>query len=154
MIGIVIVAHAPLATALLGCAEHVFGAVPDVTPLDVPSRADATEWAGTIQQAIVRADQGNGVLVLTDLFGATPSNLAIRASGATPALGTRSVVVAGVNAPMLMRAITYRHMALDEVVQRALSGGTQGVLKVGTTAPQNQLLKKNDDGLARYQHQQ
>ena len=154
MIGIVIVAHAPLATALLGCAEHVFGAVPDVTPLDVPPRADAVEWAQTIQQAIARADQGDGVLVLTDLFGATPSNLATRASGAAMTAGTRSVVVAGANAPMLMRAITYRHMALDEVVQRALSGGTQGVLKVGTTAPQNQLLKKNDDGLARYQHQQ
>lgn len=154
MIGLVIVAHAPVATALLACVEHVFGAAPDVVALDIPPKADATPTIELIAAAARKADRGDGVLMLTDLFGATPANLCNKAIAPLGQAGVRCVLLAGANAPMLLRAVTYRHLPLDEVVQRALSGGTQGVMRVGSSAPQNQQLKKGEDALARYQHQQ
>jgi PTS system ascorbate-specific IIA component len=68
-------------------------------------------------------DEGNGVLVLTDMLGATPSNIAARL--AAPG---RVAVVAGVNLPMLVRALTYRAQPLAVVVEKAISGGREGVL--------------------------
>lgn len=151
MIGFVIVAHAPLASAMLACAEHVFGAVPDAYAYDVPPREDVTQSFNALAKLVARADRGDGVLVMADLFGATPSNVAARVAAVSTA---RCVVLAGVNAPMLLRALTYRHLLLDDVVQRALSGATQGVLRIGSTPQQNQQIKKTDDALARYHHQQ
>ncbi|OIQ69962.1 PTS system fructose IIA component [mine drainage metagenome] len=78
-------------------------------------------------------------LVLTDLFGATPCNVAQKLID-----GINSRLIAGVNLPMLLRAVTYRNEALDALVARAMAGATQGVMHVAVTAPQNQTLKTND----------
>ena len=78
------------------------------------------------------------VLVLTDVFGATPCNVAQKLVD-----GVNSKLIAGVNLPMLLRTVTYRHESLDSLVAR-LAGGTQGVMQVAMTAPQNQATKKND----------
>jgi PTS system ascorbate-specific IIA component len=86
------------------------------------------------------------MLVLTDVFGATPCNVAQRIVD-----GSRSRLVAGVNLPMLLRAVTYRREPLDVLVARAMAGGTQGVMQVATTAPQNQARKKNDQDPNDYQ---
>ena len=87
------------------------------------------------------------VLVLTDVFGATPCNVAARLVD-----GVRSKLVAGVNLPMLLRTVTYRHESLDALVSRALVGGAQGVMQVAITAPQNQARKRNDQ--SHHDHQQ
>jgi PTS system ascorbate-specific IIA component len=88
------------------------------------------------------------VLVLADVFGATPCNVAQKLVD-----GVRSRLVAGVNLPMLLRAVTYRHEPLDTLVQRALTGGTAGVMQVAVAAPQNQAKRKHSDQEIR-DHQQ
>ena len=139
MNGIFIIAHAPLASALRQCVLHVFpdSATPvvafDVQP-DISLEETLAGAAHTL--ALLKTAQ---VLVLTDVFGATPCNVAQRLVG-----GPNSKLITGVNLPMLLRAVTYRHESLDALVARALAGGTQGVMQVATTAPQNQVKKKND----------
>jgi PTS system ascorbate-specific IIA component len=87
------------------------------------------------------------VLVGTDLFGATPCNVAQKLVD-----GINSRLIAGVNLPMLLRAVTYRNESLDALVTRAVAGGTQGVMQVAVTAPQNQTLKPHDKN--NHDHQQ
>jgi mannose PTS system EIIA component len=138
--GILIIAHAPLAHALRQCALHVF---PDcaqgVLALDVQPNTTPEETlaAAKIMVAQLGAPQ---VLVLTDVFGATPSNVAQKlVDGATTKL------VCGVNLPMLLRTVCYRHESLDAMVTRAIAGGTQGVMQVAVTAPQNQAHRNDPD---------
>ncbi|NJM42869.1 MAG: PTS fructose transporter subunit IIA [Brachymonas sp.] len=135
---ILIIAHAPLASALKACALHVF---PDcgahVSALDVPPNMPPAESVS--QARVMLAQQGADALLLTDVFGATPSNIAKQLAD-----GIHTRLLTGVNLPMLLRAVTYRHEPLDALVQRALAGGAQGVMQVAVTAPQNQTLKKND----------
>jgi mannose PTS system EIIA component len=135
---ILIIAHAPLASALRACALHVF---PDcgehVAALDVPPNMPPSE--SLAQASAMLRQQGADALLLTDVFGATPSNIAKQLTD-----GVHTRLLTGVNLPMLLRAVTYRHEALDVLVQRALAGGSQGVMQVAVTAPQNQTLKNHD----------
>lgn len=85
-------------------------------------------------------------LILTDLFGATPCNVAQKLVD-----GVTSKLITGVNLPMLMRAVTYRNESMDALVARVLAGGTQGVMQVAVTAPQNQKRKNNDQNDHDYQ---
>ena len=138
MSDILVIAHVPLASALRQCVLHVFPDAADaVRALDVPPQELPDE---TLQRARHLMPRERQVLVLTDLFGATPSNVASRLVD-----GARSRLVAGVNLPMLLRAVTYRHEALDELVARAVLGGTQGVMTVSTTGPQNQNRRATHD---------
>lgn len=137
--GILIVAHSPLASALRQSVLHIF---PDsasaVVAYDVS--ADATLEDGLAGVKVAMAQLGDPqLLVLTDVFGATPCNVAQRLVD-----GVHSRLLAGVNLPMLLRAVTYRRESLEVLVARAMAGGTQGVMQVATTAPQNQGRKKND----------
>ena len=93
------------------------------------------------------APQVQGVLVLTDIFGATPSNVAQKLID-----GVASRLVTGVNLPMLLRSLSYRHEPLEALVARAVTGGTQGVMQVALTAPQNQARPQHDP--KHYDHQQ
>ena len=86
--------------------------------------------------------------MLADVFGATPCNVAQKLVD-----GVHSKLVAGVNLPMLLRAVTYRHEPLDTLVQRAIAGGTAGVMQVAVAAPQNQAKRKHSDQEIR-DHQQ
>ncbi len=147
MNGIFVIAHAPLATALRQCVLHVFpDAAAAVVALDVLPNMPPDE---TLQQARVLAAQlGTGqVLVLTDIFGATPCNVAQRLVD-----GASARLIAGVSLPMLLRAITYRHESLDLLVSRAMAGGTQGIIPVAVTAPQNQNRRSHDQN--HHDHQQ
>lgn len=147
MNGIFIIAHAPLAHALRQCALHVF---PDcgrgVLAMDVQPNVSPEE---TLSAARITMDQlgADSVLVLTDLFGATPCNVAQKLVD-----GVNSRLITGVNLPMLLRTVSYRHESLEALVQRAVVGGTQGVMQVAITAPQNQARRKNDQNI--YDHQQ
>jgi PTS system ascorbate-specific IIA component len=88
-----------------------------------------------------------GLLVLTDIFGATPANVAQKVVGAR-----RAKLIAGANVPMLFRAVSYRHESLDDLVARALAGGTQGVMQVAIAAPQIQTSRSYDH--KKHHHQQ
>ena len=147
MNGIFIIAHAPLASALRQCVLHVF---PDnaagVVALDVQPDMPPEE---TLAQARTMLKQlgTSHALVLADLFGATPCNVAARLVD-----GVNTKLVAGVNLPMLLRTVSYRKESLDALVARALVGGAQGVMPVAINAPQNQVRKNHDQD--QHDHQQ
>ncbi|MEY3510014.1 MAG: system mannose-specific component [Pseudomonadota bacterium] len=148
MNGILIIAHAPLASALRACALHVFPDCSDaVLALDVPPNEPPEH---TLVQARALKQQLNteGTLVLVDVFGATPCNIAnkLLTSGQTK-------LITGVNLPMLLRAMSYRHEALDALVPRAMSGATQGIIPVAPTAPPVQHRTSSHDPVER-DHQQ
>ena len=137
--GILIIAHAPLASALRQCVLHVFPDSADkVGVFDVQPNVPPEETLAGARLALTLLN-AKEVLVLTDIFGATPCNVA-----QTLIDGIGSRLVAGVNLPMLLRAVTYRNESMDALVARALAGGTQGVMQVAVTAPQNQQRKPND----------
>ena len=133
MVGIVVIAHAPLASALGRCAEHVYSCEPntrrELRVLDVDGGDDIEKTLARARELVHEVDRGEGVLVLTDAFGATPGNVATRL-----AESERVAVLAGVNLPMLLRAVCYRGGQLAEVAQKALAGGQAGMLQIG--APQ------------------
>ncbi|WP_345251347.1 PTS sugar transporter subunit IIA [Pigmentiphaga soli] len=130
MAGVVIVAHAPLASSLLSCATHVFGTVSDVVAYDVGADDDPGKTLDAVRNRIAAVDRGEGVLVLTDVVGATPSNQADKAAHLANDAGIPTSVVAGTNLPMLLRALTNRHLPLDETVQRVLDGGAHAILEM------------------------
>ena len=143
MNSILIIAHAPLAHALRTCALHVFpdcGA--DVAAIDVQPNLPPEEtlaMARIAMDQLMRPRPGAGVLVLTDIFGATPCNVAQKLVD-----GVTSRLITGVNLPMLLRSVSYRNEPLDALVSRAVVGGTQGVMQVAITAPQNQARRTHD----------
>jgi len=122
---ILLIAHAPLANALRECALHVF---PDcaqaVIAIDVPPD-EAPELTLASAQLLMQGHEPQDTLVLTDVLGATPANVAQRLVD-----DVQSKLVAGVNLPMLLRTVCYRHESLAELAQRALDGGAKGVLQV------------------------
>lgn len=145
--GLLIIAHAPLASALRACVLHVFpDAAATVAVLDVQPNTSTEETLAAARIALALFGSAN-TLVLTDIFGATPCNVAQKLVD-----GVQSRLIAGVNLPMLMRAMTYRKEPLDVMAARALSGGTQGVMQVAVTAPQNQSRKAHDQ--VDHHHQQ
>jgi PTS system mannose-specific IIA component len=139
MNGILIIAHAPLASALRQCVAHVFTDHPEgIVALDVQPNTPPEE---TLAQARIMLSQlGTAhALVLADVFGATPCNVAQKLVD-----GVHSKLITGVNLPMLLRTVSYRHESLDALVARALLGATQGVMQVAITAPQNQNRRNHD----------
>ncbi|MGZ8260965.1 MAG: PTS sugar transporter subunit IIA [Caldimonas sp.] len=136
MPGLLILAHAPLASALKAVAEHAF---PDcagqIAALDVlPAMPVEEVEAGG--RALLGQLPSAEVLIFTDVFGATPCNVAQRLAD-----GVAVKVVAGVNVPMLWRTLCYPQESLDSLVARALAGATQGVMPVATARPQLQTLR-------------
>ena len=154
MIGVLIIAHAPLASALAQCASHVYAcdlsrAESKLRVLDVPAGADVATYGTTARALLAEVDDGAGVLVLTDAFGATPGNIAAQLSNPP-----RVSVVAGVNLPMLLRALCYRDGKLADLVDKAIAGGMQGVMQVVTTPVHNQNSRPTGDDHARVHHPQ
>ncbi len=122
---ILLIAHVPLAHALRECALHVFADSADsILALDVLPHAAPDDTLVQAQQLLSDAPDVP-TLVLTDLFAATPCNVAQRLIA-----GRAARLIAGVNVPMLLRAVCYRAEPLDALVQRALDGGNQGVMSV------------------------
>lgn len=136
---ILIIAHAPLASALRACVQHVFPEVASaVGVVDVQPNTPTEETLAAARIALALLGQADA-LILTDMFGATPCNLAQKLAD-----GIHTRLIAGVNLPMLLRAVTYRTEPLDVMASRALMGGTQGVMQVAVTAPQNQKRRAHD----------
>ena len=126
MVGILIVAHGSLGDSLLKCAAHVLGGLPVLTrQIGVTIEDDPAAVVKLGRERVKLLDEGDGVLVLTDVYGATPGNIAARLLEPGKVEG-----IAGVSLPMLVRALTYRNEPLRTVVAKAMSGGVEGVFKM------------------------
>ena len=124
MIGVLIVTHGEIGTALLASAAQILGApAQQVATLSVWRHDDPDDLVLRAQELLEGIDDGDGVLVLTDIYGATPGNIAMRLLEKGRVEG-----VSGVSLPMLVRALTYRDEPLAKVVEKALSGGCEGVV--------------------------
>ncbi|MEL6279000.1 MAG: PTS sugar transporter subunit IIA [Pseudomonadota bacterium] len=123
MIGLLVVAHGDLATEILKATEHVVGPLEAARAIGLGPKDELSSRRAEIAQAIEDIDQGAGVIVLTDLFGGTPSNLAIAA------MGSENVdVITGVNLPMMMRLARSRDKTRAEAVASAVEAGRKYIL--------------------------
>ena len=136
---ILLITHAPLAHALRQCALHVFpDCAQDVIAIDVQPNEPPVDTLAAARIALEQ-DGPRPTLVMTDVFGATPCNVAQKLVD-----GVNAKLVTGVNLPMLLRTVCYRQESLDALVTRALNGATQGIMQVAITAPQNQPRRSHD----------
>jgi len=128
MIGVLIVTHGEIGTALLHSASQILGEAPrQVATLSVWRQDDPDDLILRAQELINGIDDGDGVLVFTDIFGATPGNVVSRLLQDGRVEG-----VSGVSLPMLLRVLSKRKGPLAAVVQRAMSGGAEGVVHMNT----------------------
>jgi PTS system ascorbate-specific IIA component len=133
MAGIIIVAHTPLASALLEFVGHIYGQVPEhIFAVNVPPHEDSKITLSKLQELVDSIHSENEILVITDIMGATPSNVASRLMNKLN--HSRDIqVLTGVNLPMLLRAVSHRHEPLAEIVEKSLQGGQQGVMRIRDT---------------------
>ena len=149
MPGILIIAHAPLASALKTVAMHAYPeCARRIETLDVAAddTVDAVEARARTQLLRVLTPDA---VIFTDVFGATPCNAAQRLAD-----DPRVRVLAGVNVPMLWRCLCYESDGLDAMVERAMNGAMKGVMPVATARPQNQTLRPCGDAQDHHHHQQ
>jgi len=126
MIGILIITHGTLGESLIHCASHVLNKRPPrLQQLGVTAQDDPAMLLPQARALVKELDAGDGVLVLTDIYGGTPSNMASKLL-----IPGKVDAVAGVNLPMLIRVLTYRDRDLPTIVTKAISGGCEGVLRV------------------------
>jgi len=128
MIGVLIVAHDSLGESLVEAVTHVLGGRPaQFDAFGVKASDDPLALLPKARALVDKLDSGDGVVVFSDIFGATPCNLAVKLLRPGRVEG-----VAGVNLPMLVRAFTYRSRGMDMLIKKAVSGGCEGVLHVET----------------------
>lgn len=122
-VGVLLVTHGKLGHLMLETMTDMLGPLPMETDVLEVRRVQATEVL--LRQGvrmIERLDRGDGVLLLTDAYGSTPANIANRLS-----VGTPTLVVAGVNLPMLVRVFNYPALSLDAIARTAVEGGQKGI---------------------------
>ncbi len=126
MIGVLIVAHDTLGDSLVRAVTHVLGTrPPQLEAFGIAAGDDPSLLLPKAREAVARLDTGDGVLIVSDIFGATPCNLACKLL-----VPGRIEGLAGVNLPMLVRAFTYRSKGMDTLTKKAVSGGCDGVLHI------------------------
>ena len=124
MIGILIIAHGGMGESLIHCATHVLGKQPQqLACFAVGTNDDPTDLLSEAQLLIKKLDTGDGVLVLSDIYGASPCNLVTKLLQPQHVEG-----VAGVNLPMLVRVLNYRDKPMKVCISKAISGGRDGVV--------------------------
>ena len=123
-VGLLLITHEGIASNLLSTAKKMLGICPLATrALEVPLDASPEEIISQAQTYIEMLDQGNGVLILTDLYGSTPSNV-----GSKLLVNSGLKLVAGLNLPMLVRLLNYPQLDLEEMTKKALTGGKDGIM--------------------------
>ena len=123
-VGLLLISHDGIASQLLSTARKMLGTTPLATRvLDVPLDAPLDKIQQQAQSYIETLDQGHGVLILTDLFGSTPSNI-----GKHLLVNSGFKMVSGMNLPMLVRILNYPELSLDDMASKAVSGGKDGVI--------------------------
>jgi PTS system ascorbate-specific IIA component len=126
MIGILIIAHGTLGESLIHCASHMLNKRPSrLKQLGVTAQDDPLLLVPQARAMIKDLDDGHGVLILTDMYGGSPSNIAAKL-----VIPGKIEAIAGVNLPMLVRTLTYRDRSLQVIVTKAVSGGCEGVMRV------------------------
>lgn len=118
MIGLVVVAHGALAEALLAATEHVVGPLPNAHAVSIGANDDRRARQAEITELAAQANSGSGVVLVTDMFGGTPANLALGAI-----TGSDVEVICGANLPLLVKLAKMRHRPLAEAVRAALESG-------------------------------
>ena len=119
MIGMVLVTHGHLATEFRAALEHVVGVQSQIETISIGPEDDMEQRRKDIVSAVQKVETGGGVVLLTDMFGGTPSNLAISVMN-----GGNVEVVAGINLPMLIKLASVRdHMSLEQAVVQAQDAG-------------------------------
>lgn len=122
-VGLLLVSHPGIAPALLTNAFQILGANPIKTSvLEVPMDTDLDQLSLKAESIIQELDQGDGVLILTDLYGSSPSNLAYRFKDKQ-----HIRIVSGLNLSMLIRAMNYHEDDLETLAQKAATGAAQGI---------------------------
>lgn len=128
MIGILIISHGDLGNSLIHCANHVMGKRPErLMHLGVTIQDDPNDIISKALKLLKKLDCGDGVLILSDICGATPCNIANQL--VNPG---RVECLSGANLSMLVRALTYRNEPLESLVEKALSGGKDGVMRINS----------------------
>lgn len=126
MIGILLITHGTLGESLIHCASHVINKRPPrLKQLGVTAQDDPLVLLPQARALIKELDDGSGVLILSDMYGGSPSNIAAKLL-----IPGRVEGVAGVNLPMLVRALTYRDRPLLTIITKAVSGGCEGVVRI------------------------
>jgi len=126
MIGILIITHGTLGESLIHCASHVLNKRPPrLKQLGVTAQDDPAVLLPQARNLVTELNDGEGVLILTDMYGGTPSNMAAKL-----VVPDKIEAVAGVSLPMLIRVLNYRDRTLQVIVTKAISGGCEGVLRV------------------------
>jgi len=126
MIGLLMITHGSYGESLLQCACHVLNKrPPQLLQLGVAAQDDPLDLLPIARDLLTTVDRGDGVLILVDIFGATPANVAMKLLQPGKVEG-----VAGVNLPMLVRALTYREKGMAMLVAKAVAGGRDGVLQM------------------------
>jgi PTS system ascorbate-specific IIA component len=123
-VGVLLMTHEAVGKALVSAAHHVMPKLPlRVEAVEVPAHADPDIMRTLTAHHARELDQGDGVLVLADLYGATPCNIGLSLAE----LGVRLRCVSGLNLPMLLRVLNYAEKPLDELAQVAAHGGRGGI---------------------------
>jgi PTS system ascorbate-specific IIA component len=123
-VGVLLMTHEAVGKALVSAAHHVMPKLPlRVEAVEVPAHADPDIMRMLTAHHARELDQGDGVLVLADLYGATPCNIGLSLAE----LGVRLRCVSGLNLPMLLRVLNYAEKPLDELAQVAAHGGRGGI---------------------------
>ena len=125
-VGIVIVTHVDYGAALLRAAEHILGPAQDCTSIQVDINYDVSETVNRLKEAVSLLDTGKGVLVLTDMFGGTPTNLSLSLMSSG-----NIEVLTGVNLPMLLKVMGNRDKNLKELSEIACVAGCDGIAVAG-----------------------
>ena len=126
MVGIILITHGSLGRSLIDCAEHVIGgALKNVAVIGMDGGGSIESMSQRAIEATSKLDDGTGVLVLTDMYGGSPSNITQTLLQINNVCG-----ISGVNLPMLIRVLTYREENLKTLVEKALSGGNEGVMQI------------------------
>ncbi|MFY9329016.1 MAG: PTS fructose transporter subunit IIA [Georgfuchsia sp.] len=126
MIGLFLITHTTYGESLIQCACHVLNKrPPQVAQLGVAVQDDPLDLLPLARDMIKLVDSGEGVLIMTDVYGATPANIAMKLLEPGRIEG-----LAGVNLPMLIRALTYRDKDMETLVTRATTGGRDGIVNM------------------------
>jgi PTS system ascorbate-specific IIA component len=124
MIGLFLITHSSYGESLIQCACHVLNKrPPQIAQIGISAQDDPLDALPLAEQMLKLVDTGKGVLIMTDIFGATPANIAMKLLKPGSVEG-----IAGVNLPMLLRALTYRDKGMETLITRAVAGGRDGVL--------------------------